>query len=504
MLGGLNIALCVLAIGPPEMFSSFSPSAEAHRLVFHHHLNLTVSPVEHTASSRRFADCSAGVQDPSRKVCCSAACGLCGGRGCPGRPGGPRQCCVPAILSTGRVCESRADVACILRGSSNYIRGNGVEHHGSSGAVLAAAGGDSTPPASLSPMKLHPRLPPIRVKRTPHVHVGATNANAAATAIATAADASTTNASKLVPACPASALSRRHPCSAGCDVCGAPPGPSDDAAKQLSVAVVVSFCHSDLDWLHAALSPLNVQRLTVYSKCNPRSAVNQSVSRLSLSRVGGAEVVTLPNVGRCDHSFAHYLGERADFGADVILFLKDTHRIHQPALGRSLTKVVGLAASAGFACGQQPWGQLSAWHSSRDLLTLTMRKYIKSRSDFKSRFASMREWLRAFRWPGVAQLEAAPIWPVCYGGVFAASRSAASKVPRSFWNELSASLSRGDNIEEGHFTERLWAAVLGQPPDDAEALAAAAACKIAKNSNGLLGTLVGCRTHGVAVLLPTV
>ena len=32
-----------------------------------------------------FADCSAGVQDPSRKVCCSAACGLCGGRGCPGR-----------------------------------------------------------------------------------------------------------------------------------------------------------------------------------------------------------------------------------------------------------------------------------------------------------------------------------------------------------------------------------------------------------------------------------
>ena len=128
MLSGLNIALCVLATDPPEMFSSFSPSAEAHRLVFHHRLNLTVTPVEHTASSRRFADCSAGVQDPSGKVCCSAACGLCGGRGCSGRPGGPQQCCMPAVLRTGRVCESRADVACILRGSSNYIRGDGVEH----------------------------------------------------------------------------------------------------------------------------------------------------------------------------------------------------------------------------------------------------------------------------------------------------------------------------------------------------------------------------------------
>mmetsp|Transcript_21399 Transcript_21399/g.63344 ORF Transcript_21399/g.63344 Transcript_21399/m.63344 type:complete len:423 (-) Transcript_21399:199-1467(-) len=182
MVGGLHIALCVLAIGPPEMFSSFSPSAEAHRLVFHHHLNLTVSPVEHTASSRRFADCSAGVQDPSRKVCCNAACGLCGGRGCSGRPGGPRQCCVPAILSSGRVCESRTDVACILRGSSNYIGGDGVEHHSSSGAVLAAAGGESTQSASRAPMKLHPRLPPIRVKRT--THAGVTNATAAATATA--------------------------------------------------------------------------------------------------------------------------------------------------------------------------------------------------------------------------------------------------------------------------------------------------------------------------------
>ena len=135
------------------MFSSFSPSAEAHRLVIHHRLNLTIRPVEHTASSRRFADCSAGVVHPSRQVCCNATCGLCGGHGCSGRPGGPRECCMPAILRTGQVCESRAAVACILRGSSNYIRGGGVEHRGSSGAVLAAAGGDSTQPTSTQPAK---------------------------------------------------------------------------------------------------------------------------------------------------------------------------------------------------------------------------------------------------------------------------------------------------------------------------------------------------------------
>ena len=103
------------------MFSSFSPSAETHRLVIQHHLNLTIRPVEHTASSRRFADCSAGVVHPTHHVCCNATCGLCGGHGCSSRPGGPRQCCMPAILRTGRVCESQADVACILRGSRQEL-----------------------------------------------------------------------------------------------------------------------------------------------------------------------------------------------------------------------------------------------------------------------------------------------------------------------------------------------------------------------------------------------
>jgi len=131
-------------------FSSFSPSAEAHRLVIHHRLNLTIRPVEHTASSRRFADCSAGVVHPSRQVCCNATCGLCGGHGCSGRPGGPRECCMPAILRTGRVCESRADVACILRGSSNYIRGDGVEHRSSSGEGFPRA-----PPPPLPSPQAH-------------------------------------------------------------------------------------------------------------------------------------------------------------------------------------------------------------------------------------------------------------------------------------------------------------------------------------------------------------
>ena len=89
------------------MFSSLSPSAEARRLGTRHRLN-------RTASSHRFADCSAGVLHASGQVCCNATCGLCGGLGCSSRPGGPHQCCMPAILRKSRSCQSTADVACIL------------------------------------------------------------------------------------------------------------------------------------------------------------------------------------------------------------------------------------------------------------------------------------------------------------------------------------------------------------------------------------------------------
>jgi hypothetical protein len=51
-------------------------------------------------------------------------------------------------------------------------------------------------------------------------------------------------------------------------------------------------------------------------------------------------------------------------------------------------------------------------------------------------------------------------WPVCYGGTFAAMRSSIRARPHATWAALEQSLRRGDNIEEGHFVERMWGALL--------------------------------------------
>jgi len=50
------------------MFSSFSPSAEAHRLAIHHRLNLTIRPVEHRSDVVEAANASRGMPPPPPAV----------------------------------------------------------------------------------------------------------------------------------------------------------------------------------------------------------------------------------------------------------------------------------------------------------------------------------------------------------------------------------------------------------------------------------------------------
>ena len=65
-----------------------------------------------------------------------------------------------------------------------------------------------------------------------------------------------------------------------------------------------------------------------------------------------------------------------------------------------------------------------------------------------------------------------PVRRVCYGGSFATFGRNVQRIPLGDWSALSTALQRGDNIEEGHFVERLWAALLS-PPVDASTGAAA-------------------------------
>ena len=113
---------------------------KAHRLS----LNVTIQRAAVLGSARIAVvdarGCQAGVPHPTNQVCCSAKCGLCGGHGCSGRPGGPKECCMPAILRRGIICRSRADVACILKHAPSSTPPARPPPQGSAGLSLRQRG----------------------------------------------------------------------------------------------------------------------------------------------------------------------------------------------------------------------------------------------------------------------------------------------------------------------------------------------------------------------------
>jgi hypothetical protein len=58
--------------------------------------------------------CSQGTLSPDYSICCSECGGLCGGAGCGLRPGGYKKCCMGAVGSINRLCESPFDTACVM------------------------------------------------------------------------------------------------------------------------------------------------------------------------------------------------------------------------------------------------------------------------------------------------------------------------------------------------------------------------------------------------------
>ena len=85
-----------------------------------------------------------------------------------------------------------------------------------------------------------------------------------------------------------------------------------------------------------------------------------------------------------------------------------------------------------------------------------------------------------------------PLWQMCYGGNFAARRSEIVRWPHALWRWLTDSLSRGDNIAEGHYAERLWAALLAPRLSAERREAMLCATEHIRTLGGYYGMLLGC------------
>jgi len=217
------------------------------------------------------------------------------------------------------------------------------------------------------------------------------------------------------------------------------------------LSLVISHCHEDMLWMQSLLEGFEINDVTIYSKCNV--AINGYVPP-------GAKVIELPNYGRCDHSYAHFMTnmkEEDNTDNHYVLFLKASRRIHQGGMTpRSLHDMIRIASHHGFSCElKHAENLLSHYHFTSQVTTYAITHY--RRQMIKSPYENMGSWLD--------NLEIdmpTPIMPVCYGGVFVVKASQIFNKTNEL-QKIEESLKRGDNIEEGHFAERVWAGLLSYP-----------------------------------------
>ena len=200
-----------------------------------------------------------------------------------------------------------------------------------------------------------------------------------------------------------------------------------------------------------------------------------------LKSVGKPKIIRLVNVGRCDHSYAHWIAEHyqsivRDKDQDSIAFFLKDNNYHQ-SVYRPFDEVFTFASELGFGCALKPiWCDCPEGHhqcepnngmmlhnkTEVDSFEMRHRHVRLGRDDgsvdtfVSEEYPTLKTWKDSM---GLVTANSQTI-PVCYGGMFAVKQERVLDQSEESWKRVKESLEREDNLVEGHYAERLWASIL--------------------------------------------
>ena len=215
---------------------------------------------------------------------------------------------------------------------------------------------------------------------------------------------------------------------------------SNNNKSDLGVEVVIARYEEDMSKF--AGDAFRGMRLTVYNK-------------------GISEVypcISLPNVGRCDHTYLYHIVANYDNLADVTVFLPAScfdgpkscnTRMVLDAVRRTGSSVFPKAGDVTDVRNNYYHFKLSEWSATNEK-NKALNPEIRLAPSPIQPFGAWFDW----NFPGLP-----PIGVICYYGIFAVSKEHIMQHPRDRYERLLHYLDENSNPEAGHYMERAWGAL---------------------------------------------
>jgi hypothetical protein len=220
--------------------------------------------------------------------------------------------------------------------------------------------------------------------------------------------------------------------------------------------VIVTRYNEKIDWIDYIID--SVDQIIIYNK-----GTNDDLFK-NYQPPAKVVIVKLPNIGRIDHTITHYILENWENLPETLI---------------SLPASILMCAKKGSYLNamRKRFDDIDRYHGfysprfhkvSPEQFNYTIDNYQAegycNRNDnafIKSEYPDFRAWK-------LALIDDRPIRYLGMRGMFIVSRANILHIKRSIYENLLKSLSVGDNIENGHFAERIWAHLFRQYSFDSQ------------------------------------
>lgn len=218
------------------------------------------------------------------------------------------------------------------------------------------------------------------------------------------------------------------------------------------VVAIITRYNEYIDWIEYIIN--KVDYIYIYNKGPNENYFRYFVINPYIEKI---KFVTLPNIGRIDHTLVYHILEHWDSLPEVLVSLPGSVMMCRKKgyYLNSIMKVLNRMEKYSGFFAPRFMRICPGYNYSIDNYQAEGACNRNDNPFIKSEYPDLLTWKAAI-------IDDRPMRYMCIRGMFAVCKENILHIKKEIYTNLLKSLSVGDNIENGHFAERIWAHLFRQ------------------------------------------